>query len=171
MRTWHCGCGGIMERVPHLRCPNCGNEPFKCDPNPLRDTYRKKVYDWERALKGWPGKKLTLQECKELVMHVWSIHKSSKWHVPVVKDGRGCRSARGGKDHITLPTWSRTTYVVLHELSHSIVATLTIPHPAHGLEFCMRYLLLLERYAGVRAPLPPFLRRVDAAARKPDKEA
>ncbi len=162
----YCGCGTKMERVPHLRCPRCGYEPYKRPPDSLRDTYRSKVYAWQCRFKGWPGKKLTLPECKVLVWKVWDENEHSQIHrpPPMIRDGRGCRIARGGAKRITLPRWARSTYIVLHEVTHALLALRMLPVPWHGSEFCQKYVELLDRYAGLVVGMPEFFQPKLAAA-------
>ena len=112
-----------------------------------RDNQRQKVYDWERKyLEDLPGNKsLSLEECQQLINR--SCQRYSKV-VPELKDGRGTRFARGSSRVINLPGWARKTWVVLHEIAHSIQMgkrDLFTPfeYQYHGPEFMRLFLDLL----------------------------
>lgn len=114
--------------------------------SPVRDTQRQKAYDWERkhlALGRAPN--LTLSECEELIAKVCERYGVPK---PRLKDGRGCTYARGGEHAITLPLWSRSLVVTLHEVAHTITLR---RHPTvawHGPEWLRVFCDLLETFAG-----------------------
>ena len=118
-----------------------------------RDSQRTAVYRWERGFATWPGDKLSLAECRELIWRVWSDHLDSE--PPTIGDGRGRRSACYiFEDHqIRLPRWSRTEYVVLHEVAHGLVWAMLPRAAAHGEEFARLYLDLLGRYAEIDVDL------------------
>ena len=132
-----------------------------------RDNQRKRVYDWERAqfleFHGWaaPGVKvvpMTLRECVRLAKRAF-VHYGVR--APGIRDGRGCRSARGGRYSLTLPVWARTPRIVLHECAHGIQEAFhrsiwwkaregrgPRDWSAHGAVFARIFLDLLARYAG-----------------------
>ena len=72
---------------------------------------------------------------------------------PTVKDGRGCRNARGGAWEITIPAgWARQTDIVCHELAH----TITIRHfgwrtAGHGWRYCSQILDVVKWNKGREA--------------------
>lgn len=109
-----------------------------------RDSQRSKVYAWERQQSWWaqqeavlktrwgsttysqriqsqgdPSLMLSLDECKALVAKLWSAFPCTQ-PVPVVKDGRGCRYARGCWRYVIFPVWSRTIPIVCHEVAHAL---------------------------------------------------
>lgn len=111
----------------------------------VRDTQRSAVYAWERALPQWVSRgEMTLAECRALVARVWEDYRPGAQR-PDVVDGRGTRWARGGRSRISLPLWSRSALVVLHETAHS----LTTDNSHHGPDFARLCLDLFERYGGV----------------------
>ena len=102
-----------------------------------RDFQRSKVYNLDSALPASARRaSFSLEECTEL------IHKAHRYYglrwTGRVKDGRGTTMARGSAIWISLPKWSRSTCVVLHESAHAIHHQLfratwqseTVPHGA-----------------------------------------
>jgi putative metallohydrolase (TIGR04338 family) len=64
-----------------------------------------------------------------------------------LKDGRGCRMARGGPHTmtLTLPRWARYRWVVLHEIAHVLAP---ISPPPHSWQFAAIYLDLVRHFLG-----------------------
>lgn len=115
--------------------------------SPSRDNQRQKAYNWEhRHLRFGPqNRSLTLEECDEFIAKACERYGVPK---PVLKDGRGCRIARGGMGAITLPRWARSVTVTLHEVAHSITSR---RHPGtawHGPEWMRVFVDLLEVFGG-----------------------
>lgn len=108
-----------------------------------RDNQRSKVYKWDTTFR---GSVLTLAECETLINKVCNAYGM---RTPKIKDGRGTKRARGGARFISLPVWSRCVGIVLHEVSHSILA---VRHQkevaAHGPEFARLMLELVVRFGG-----------------------
>lgn len=112
-----------------------------------RDSQRSAVYAWERQVaRKYPALKreLTLEQCREMVHRVWEDYFGSASKPPEILDGRGRRRACGGRWSISLPRWSRSPYVVLHETAHAFGA-----HHQHGPNFARLYLELMNRYEGI----------------------
>lgn len=90
---------------------------------PPRDNQRHKVYMSETiALRHEP--KMSLDEIEAMVRRIesttlWSTLTDGRTWPVQVKDGRGRRRAGGSGKFITLPRWSRTPSIVLHELAHT----------------------------------------------------
>jgi putative metallohydrolase (TIGR04338 family) len=94
----------------------------------IRDSQRQKVYDAEDLVfhKSLPPEYETVAECQEFVDHVtasdvWTKVLGVRTWAPVkVRDGRGRRraGARSEDDELLLPRWSRSRWVILHELAH-----------------------------------------------------
>lgn len=114
-----------------------------------RDTQRSRVYKADHALDKY-GRLETVPEIERFVRKVWkskrvqaAFRRATKW-TPVVEDGRGRRRAGGGYTGITMPKWSRTKGVILHELAHTVMHREGYEDdPAHGWRFCRTYLLLV----------------------------
>lgn len=132
---------------------------------PSRDTFQQKVYNGERIAFGpkW-GESLgerTMEDCQAFVDNVL---KSATWlrlralhhklysdgtcwiqkRGMTIKDGRGCRWARGGGARITLPMWARTKPVILHEMAHCLVGG----GVGHNWPFCRAYIDLVAMFIG-----------------------
>lgn len=118
----------------------------------MRDTQRSRVYSAESALVSSPNNKRypTLLEIEKYLSRV----TQTKWFQKrfrsidiTLADGRGCRWARCWNGAVTtrlvLPKWARSTYVILHELSHGVQPR---PSAAHGPEFCGVFLALVRKF-------------------------
>lgn len=122
-----------------------------------RDQQRSRVY--KSDIEGPPLPKLINME--RYVMRLFNMRRfhieypdavRSKWlrpsaiskyptHAPVVHDGRGRSRAGGWSRGITMPIWSRTEGIVLHELAHTICIRVHGPRvAAHGWQYCAIYL-------------------------------
>lgn len=106
---------------------------------PNRDTQRQRVYDAENELEIKLKSKLPDTSLESTQAYVNNVVSSATWKRlraqhgmtakdgsdwisnVTVKDGRGCRWARGGSNRVTLPVWARTKLVILHELAHVLV--------------------------------------------------
>lgn len=126
------------------------------------DMQRGKLYKAER--RAWaklPGKRFeTMPEIETYLTRVYS-HQWFKEHFPKcrvfeVRDGGGRRSAMGmawrDKAFMRFPRWSRSEWIILHELAHA----LNDMHgraraPAHGWEFAWVYVRLVQHYMGAVA--------------------
>jgi|GEM_PF-2416170 len=118
-----------------------------------RDSQRSKIYASEKGLRR--GQRFAdMRECQKYVDLVvfspwWQERFGSRARVQA-RDGRGRRHA-GAFDHkraITLPRWSRSELIILHELAH--IAT-PLQFGAHGPEFARNYLELVRSFMGERA--------------------
>jgi len=127
-----------------------------------RDTQRSKLYAAERAVPGFETDD-RLETVADLEAYVSDIC-NSKWfraHWPRIKriavhDGRRHRRAvaydsRGGGywgdmvNTISMPRWSRSRMIVLHEIAHLCVPWM---RAAHGWEFADAYLRLVRHFLG-----------------------
>lgn len=76
----------------------------------------------------------------------WTL--ASRYRMIQVRDGRARRSACGSRlGYIKMPRWSRTKWIVLHEIAH-VVQT---EWPAHGRQFARIYLDLVRRFIAPEA--------------------
>jgi putative metallohydrolase (TIGR04338 family) len=122
-----------------------------------RDSQRSKLYAAEVAVKWVDNERLeTVEEMETWVRHILA----SKWltnnfpslrNIEIgVKDGRGRSQAGGSHSYITMPKWSRSKDVVLHEISHSFISRI-YGHEnvaAHGREYARILLLLVRHFMG-----------------------
>ena len=117
----------------------------------IRDQQRQKVYTWEREV--WEidsklTKKLTLEECQELVNLAYFRYRPNALRTPRVTDGRGTRRAMAyGISKISLPLWARSPGVVLHEVAHTL--TNNSSYAVHGPEFVRVMCDLWKWHCGV----------------------
>lgn len=133
----------------------------KAHRTPKRDSQKSKVYAAERrAFKDEWDIKIEDGDLAATIRYVRQVEATATWRkilsksgrLPVpgglkVKDGRGCRWARGGRHHLTLPVWARTRPVILHELAHAATAD----GAKHNWPFCAAYLLLVGQFLGSAA--------------------
>lgn len=117
-----------------------------------RDSQRSKVYKADHALDKFSANLPDIADIEKFVKRAWSMQRMKDafpramgGYAPSVKDGRGCRSAHGGRWSITMPKWSRKEGIVCHELAHTIVCREYERGPnkelaAHGWRFAETYL-------------------------------
>lgn len=120
----------------------------------MRDSQRSRVYAADHSLDSF-GRLETVPEIERFVSKLWKSERfkkafsvASSWHCgqPKVKDGRRRRRARGNYYEISMPRWSRTIGVVVHELAHTVHMREYGSHcrgAAHGWEYCSVYLRLV----------------------------
>jgi putative metallohydrolase (TIGR04338 family) len=121
----------------------------------IRDSQRSKVYKAERTLDQFYKNGMSIEDVREFVDKImdsnWLNGKYPRAYVNgkvIVKDGRGRRKAGGCFAYITMPKWSRSKLVVLHELAHSITDRQYEGYgvASHGREFCSIYISLIRRW-------------------------
>lgn len=123
--------------------------------SPVRDTQRKKLYTAERFLQ-YPKEggraAVRIETVPEIQAWVDRMIASAWWqkrypHVQriTVKDGRGRRIACAGYRSITLPKWSRSKAVILHEIAHVVTSSRVA---WHGWEFADNLLKLVGHWVG-----------------------
>jgi putative metallohydrolase (TIGR04338 family) len=125
-----------------------------------RDSQRSKVYAAERFWRYSGGgrhvgaRNERLETVPEMQAWVDKITASAWWqqrypHVSkiTVRDGAGQRRALGypGRRMISMPKWSRSRGVILHEVAHVIAPTGTA---WHGWEYCAELLALVQHFLG-----------------------
>lgn len=125
-----------------------------------RDNQRSKVYAWERAAVRRLNKTEfyrpdfdTLEECEAFMNPIWRAERGrvglAKQKAPELSRNLwGQRKATAGHDHtIKLPKWSRSRWVILHEMAHR----LTPRDEAHGPRFVGVLIGLAARHLGYDA--------------------
>jgi putative metallohydrolase (TIGR04338 family) len=120
-----------------------------------RDFQRQKCYDAENSIRnGMLVNNNRLETVEEMQAFVDKIC-SYKWFKDrwgnksiTVKPGQRRRRAGGhyGRSFITMPIWSRSTLIVLHELAHAITPYDT--GGGHGRYWAATYLELVEKVMG-----------------------
>lgn len=122
-----------------------------------RDSQRQKVYDAERrAFKDAPIDLPEMEDIERFVAHVRTLKRVRQSFPCLVlrpvqaKDGRARRAAGGNSQGIFMPRWSRKKWIVLHELSHTIVQRVhgVFGAAGHGWEFASAYLTLVRHVLG-----------------------
>jgi hypothetical protein len=121
----------------------------------VRDSQRSKVYTAEDVL-GPKTQTIALSDCRALVRRVWASKRAREswpkafagWSKPHVRH-KHHGNAAGGAQGISLPRWSWTPHIVLHELAHTITRRHYGVYVAgHGWEFCSVYLRLVHLFMG-----------------------
>ena len=122
-----------------------------------RDSQCSKVYKAERTLPQHSQNGMSIEDVREFVDKImdsrWLKGKypdAYEYGKVVVKDGRGRRKAGGCHSYITMPKWSRSKMIVLHELAHAITERECGYPPVawHGREFCSIFIALVRRWMG-----------------------
>jgi hypothetical protein len=99
-----------------------------------RDFQRSKVYAWERQAAERFGFQfymprdgagvVTMDQVAAFVAKVWRSERGrygkAKWPVPELADGGGTRRASGSSRRLNLPRWSRSPWVMCHEIAHGL---------------------------------------------------
>jgi len=75
-----------------------------------------------------------------------------------IKDGRGRRRAcawskgiHGKRNEISLPKWSRSTWIIIHECAHILTSKTDKGTAPHGAVFCTHYVNLVGQILGYYA--------------------
>src|SRR5688572_27898103 len=122
---------------------------------PIRDNQKGRLYKAERVLRGEHTLPIGDRDMESVIAFVRKVEASETWAellrrswkvrgvVLDVKDGRACRVARGGFNHLVLPRWARQVDVVLHEMAHAAT-----PGTKHNWPFAAAFLMLVARFIG-----------------------
>ena len=125
-----------------------------------RDSQRSKLYKAEQI--AFKGRRIVVpedQDIEEYIAHISSLTRVRdsfpeliQRHI-LVGDGRARTRAAANSSGIFMPRHSRKKWVVLHELSHTIVRRRhgVLKAAAHGWQFAEIYLLLVRHVMGVEA--------------------
>ncbi len=129
----------------------------------MRDNQRQRVYNAERTIPQWGADRIDdihalRKYVKKITKSAWYRKRMAKnadafrWADIEVRDGR-CRRNAGGcrfNGYITMPKWSRTRLVILHEIAHVCQPRISA---GHGREYCKVYLALVKKWIGKEASL------------------
>lgn len=123
-----------------------------------RDSQRSKLYAAEtKAFEGAPVDLPEVENIERYVAHVCALGRVKEsfpelgWRPITVGDGRRRRSAGGNGRGIYMPRWSRKRWIVLHELSHTIMDRRYRNAVGHGWQYAEIYLLLVRHVMGINA--------------------
>ncbi len=129
-----------------------------------RDNQLSEVYAWERrVLSDLGGRDInvpefkSLGECEAYALPVWAKESGrlglAGTAVPkIVRPSRGQRRALAHFDHrISLPIWSRSRWVILHEIAHRLNDGTGVRREAHGARFVGILIGLTSRWIGYNA--------------------
>lgn len=134
-----------------------------------RDQQRSRVYKAEKVLSKFAEPLPKVNDVERYVKEVWkskrvqnAFPKAVRPYVhgfgqtygsePTVKDGRGIRKAKGHQHWIAIPLWARNSYIVTHELAHTITRREHGTKVAgHGWQYCEIYLTLVLYMLGREA--------------------
>jgi len=122
----------------------------------IRDGQRSKVYEAEDAYfkKSLPPEYATMDEVGEYVQVVINSQywkKCGGWKRVKTGTGKGRRSAcyKPYSKQVCFPLWSRSRWIVIHEMSHCLTDKTSKGAPWHGTHFVGHYLNLVEELLGV----------------------
>lgn len=115
------------------------------------DRCRYKVYRWEdEIVRPRDTNKITLDAAQSIVDYIWA--QEGREHPPqVVTKRNGCASAT--RFEIKLPENMRYTWIVIHELSHSLTSNEEGASNGHGSWWMQVYTRLLSTYVNIPLPL------------------
>jgi putative metallohydrolase (TIGR04338 family) len=123
-----------------------------------RDTQKSRLYKAEECLEAFGGRLEKTTEIADFLTKVLNRAPVQARYAPylsreiAVKDGRGCRIARGGTHHIKLPKWARSKEVALHEVAHTLTTRkFGSEVAAHGREYASVFLDLVRFGLGQEA--------------------
>ena len=160
--VWECSrCGDRNIAAGKADDPRRTRMPAIPKGGKKRDRQRKAVYDWELSIIGpMPTMllgeigQLTIEQCQQIVDTVWADYGLTD--PPIVKAARkGAMRATGMRAKIVLPGWTRTAFIVLHEVTHSLQEVEEIwpdgkaDQAWHGPTFATLALDLYSRYLGM----------------------
>lgn len=117
------------------------------------DPQKNRVYSWENEHIAPKDKsKVAFENTQMLVNYIWENEglKNPPKVVPMPKNDKTALAKANRMEMFvreTIPTW-----VVLHELSHSLTCTFDGDSDLHGSWFVGMYMKLVEKYLGI--PLP-----------------
>jgi hypothetical protein len=118
----------------------------------MRDFQRSKVYDWEKEVISPLDKSLVeYKDIQSIVDYIWDKegYKYSPKVFPLARQNKkafatGNRNKLHFKQDIKTPTW-----VIIHELSHSITCDIEGTSNRHGADFLGVYINLVAKYLNI----------------------
>lgn len=123
-----------------------------------RDSQRGKLYAAEsKAFEGSPVDLPEVEDVERYIAHICNLGRVKEsfpelaWRSIIVGDGRRRRCAGGNGIGIYMPRWSRKKWIVLHEISHTIMDRRYRNAIDHGWQYAQVYLTLVRHVMGVDA--------------------
>jgi len=111
------------------------------------DYQQKRVYAWERKhIAHTDTVKISIETAEQIVNYVWA--EEGLQHPPKVeyiRDKRA-RSATGSRLKVRFPDGLLYSWIVLHELAHSMTSNVDGASNQHGSLFMKVYIKLLHKY-------------------------
>lgn len=86
---------------------------------------------------------MTVPEMQNITAKLWA--GLGMGSVPLVRDGRRCRSALGDARGVQIPRWARNSVILCHELAHTYIHRLATGglYAPHGPEYMAVYVEFL----------------------------
>ena len=121
----------------------------------MRDFQKQRVYDWERLAVQPKDKSLVpYSNLQTITNYIWE--REALVYPPMVtampKQNRNAW-AKANRTHVYAPEAGLPTWVLIHELAHSLTCTVEGHSERHGPEFVGMYMRLLEKHLGIPMPL------------------
>lgn len=121
----------------------------------VRDYQRGKVYKAEDAVFD-KDKNAEMESLDEVRAYMGKVTGSDHWKAQEgwqrvkVGDGRGRRAAcyKPTKKQVCFPLWSRSKWIIIHEMAHCLTHRTTKDGTGHGTHFAGHYLSLVEELLG-----------------------
>ena len=117
----------------------------------VQDYQRSKVYAAEDKVfnKGLPATMESMESVRSYMDRVMGTEywgRMKGWTRVTAADGRGRRSAcyKPSKKQVCFPSWSRSEWIIIHELAHCLTHRTTKSGTGHGTHFVGHYLNLVE---------------------------
>ena len=118
----------------------------------MRDQQKNKVYSWEqRYIAPHDKSQVPFEQIQSLVDHVWE--QEGLQHPPRVKNlprNAHCRSGDATRTIVRFHEGTTPTWIILHELAHSMTSDVDHNSNWHGSLFVGQYILLVSKYLGIK---------------------
>ena len=117
----------------------------------MRDFQKNRVYSWEREyLSHKDHSHVPFDQVKAIVNYVWSGEGLEYPPLVELLDPRDKTAlARANRQKVWVKPEGLPTWVVLHELSHTLTCDIDGGSNLHGPRFVGIYMKLLEKYLGI----------------------
>lgn len=116
-----------------------------------RDFQKSKVYGWEKNhIAPFDKQKIAFENIAMIVDYVWKnegyfyppkVHPIAKQHTSA--------QATGIRDRLEFQPYGNYTWIILHELAHTLTSDIEGDHDGHGPKFVGVYMHLVNKYIGI----------------------